>query len=211
MLYKVFVTHMKDEKSLGEGILCKDFYSLEDAVKEGAKNMILPESFFVIHAYCGSYAVIGNKENDTGTIVYDSREACRCEFKDCYFNHESRCLQKDGGGISYRLNASAREKHKKQSTEVKLFCRCCTPDIGQYSLVPRLVKFAVDWDFYEFSDSYENSEDLLIEILKCLENKEGVKQIMQYLKDFIKDSEVSETRKEAEELLYVLELYFKDM
>lgn len=69
--FKVFFTLVKDGKNHGEGILCEDFASLEDAVKAGENNKVLPECYFKVKEY-PTPAFIGG-EMDNGKLVYCSR------------------------------------------------------------------------------------------------------------------------------------------
>lgn len=55
----------------------------------------------------------------------------KCGWIDCRFNLDGVCSQRDGGGTAYGMNTIGRHKHEKQSEEIKKYCRCCIPDLGQ--------------------------------------------------------------------------------
>lgn len=55
-----------------------------------------------------------------------------CGWTGCRFCEGGICTQKDGGGHAYGLNAYGRYKYSQQSEEVRRYCRCCVPDLGQY-------------------------------------------------------------------------------
>lgn len=136
----------------------------------------------------------------------------RCGFRNCKFNQACECTQKDGGGLPYGINTLGRLLHRKLSTEVKLYCRCCYPDIGQYNLVTRLINFAREWDIYEFKDQYESEEDFEKEIVKSLETKEGVLSLISFFKNTLEELDEDEENliKEITDVIDILQLYEKN-
>lgn len=56
----------------------------------------------------------------------------KCNWNDCKFCANSICTQQDGGGVAYGMDTFGRIKHEQQSEEVKQYCRCCVPDLGQF-------------------------------------------------------------------------------
>ena len=62
-----------------------------------------------------------------------ARTGHKCNWSDCPFNKDHRCKQKDGGGLKHGMDKMGRFFHEKQPEEVKLHCRCCIPDLGQFN------------------------------------------------------------------------------
>ena len=142
----------------------------------------------------------------------------RCGFKDCKFHKNGKCTQKDGGGIPYGINVLGRLLYKKLPTEVKLYCRCCHPDIGQYNLVSRVANLLEAWDIFKLHEICKTKEEFKEEVIKIFEDKDKVKKLIQLC------DELSEKKKgenliefnpsflnELKEMKSIIELYENNM
>lgn len=69
MGYRIFITQVnEEEQSLGTGVICFDFPSLNNAIQYGKSKLLFPESYFDVKLYYSDRNIIGGV-NDNGEFV----------------------------------------------------------------------------------------------------------------------------------------------